>query len=63
MKPTINTYHPEWNQSSPEREKCERTREEFQRDNKPTAETHNNGLAFVKPMHPNTYRPYEGENL
>ena len=61
MKPTINTYHPDWDsQASPTLEKCERTREKFLQDNKPTAETRNNGLAFVKPMHPDAYRPYKG---
>ena len=62
MKPTINTFYPDWDsKTSPTREKPERTREEFQQDNKPTAETRNNGLAFVKPINPDTYRPYKGE--
>jgi len=61
MEPTINTFHPDYGDSpTPSRERCERTREQFQKDNKPTEDTHNNGLSFVKPMQPNAYRPFEG---
>lgn len=62
MKPTIDTLHPGWDcKDSPTRGKAERSREQFAKDNKPSEEARKNGLSFVKPMHPNAYRPYEGE--
>jgi hypothetical protein len=60
MKPTIDTYHD--HEATPTRAPRERTREEFARDNKPTEESRAAGLAFVKPMHPNTYRPFNEDD-
>lgn len=60
MKPTIDTLY---QNGTPTRSAPERTREEFAQDNQPTAETKQNGLAFVKPMNPNAYRTYINEGI
>lgn len=59
MKPTIDTYYS--HEGTPTRAPRERTRDEFASDNKPTEESRAAGLAFVKPMQPNTFRPYKDD--
>lgn len=60
MKPTIDTYH---QTETPARSPRERSHDEFSRDNKPTPETRENGLIFVKPMKPNAYKPYNPTDM
>ncbi len=49
---TITTRH---TGGTPTRSMPERTREEFERDNKPTAESREKGCAFIKPMNANDW--------